>query len=361
MDKALLSEIGGPSPEALERLIYVVGSARGGTSITNRVIGMHDDVLALGNPSHFLNHVWRYRKVLHDRLWQQLLWTPGHIRQNAVRESLPEDRKHAFIRLINWAMVEKNLHDLYQLYPIVKALDPDQTRKPDSFQAWLDKGNDFWGVNQLSHAFPDARFVFVVRDPRGAIASLAKRAADRRPDTNFTIEPVDVVKASIYWANIVQKQIIFANQNPGKAIFFCFEDMTVQPVELVQSLFEELELQPIPEGELKRRIANLHYGTSLDSGDKGVGIKAEPNERWRSRLDPGSIGLISAICGPVARRFGYNLPETSMRGRWIGIVSCVPGVKRKAETLAKLLYLYLARWVLITRRSQHALRIVRAI
>ena len=47
----LLRIIDGPTPQALDRLIYVVGSARGGSSITQAIIGLHENVLAMSGPS----------------------------------------------------------------------------------------------------------------------------------------------------------------------------------------------------------------------------------------------------------------------------------------------------------------------
>ena len=44
-----------PSPEALEWLIYLVGSARGGTKRARKVIDLHGNVLSFDGLTHFLN------------------------------------------------------------------------------------------------------------------------------------------------------------------------------------------------------------------------------------------------------------------------------------------------------------------
>jgi hypothetical protein len=323
----------------LERLIYIVGSARGGSSITQAIIGLHENVIAMSGPSSFLNHVWRYRNVLHDRLWRQLLWTPGYLRRAQVRDSLPEERKQAFIKLINRAAAEKDLHDLYQLYPLVKALDPDEKRDPRTFLAWLDKGNDFWGVDQLCRAFPEGRFVFVVRDPRGAVASLAKRTADLRPDTELKVEPVDVIVSAVYWSNLVRQQLRFARRHRGQAILFRFEDLTARPVEITQMLFEALDLPAVPKAELTRRLDSLAYTSSLDNEENGSGISKAPNERWKDRLSQESLDLIAGICGPNAQALGYNVQSSGKRLGWFSIVGRVPGLKHKLLLLAKLAFL----------------------
>lgn len=338
-DDELLRAVGGPSAEALERMIYVVGSARGGTSISFRIIELHDNVISLGGPSHFLNHVWRYRNTLHDRLWRQLLWTSKYIRRKAVRDSLPEDRRDAYLLLINQRTEAKRLAALYQLYPITRALDPEETRNPTSLVAWVDKGNDFWGVDRLARAFPQGRFVQVVRDPRAAIASLSKRVADQRGDTKFRVEPRDVIAAALYWRNLVRQQLRFARRHPSRTILFRFEDLTERPVEVVRALYYALGLPPVADGELKARIDGLEYGASLNATERGTGISTAPNVRWMHSLDAAALGIIAEICGPSARRLGYDLPPSADQRGWIGIVALVPGLRAKAITLAKLTFL----------------------
>jgi Sulfotransferase family len=336
--ESLLAELGGPPRAALERLIYVVGAARGGSSITQAVIGQHDRVIALPGPSSFLNHVWRTRNRVHDRLWRQLLWTPSYLRRAAVRDSLSEPKSRAYVQLINRATARKDLHDLYRLYPLTRAFDPGETRDPSSFVAWLDKGNDFWGVDALPKAFPEARFVFVVRDPRGAVASLAKRTADLRPDTAFTVEPRDVIETALYWRNLARRQLRFARRHPDRTIFFRFEDLTARPVEIARLLYDALGLPAVAEAEIEARLDGLIYSASNET-EQGAGISTAPNERWRKNLDRVALDLVSEICARSARRFGYELPPPAQRRGWAGTVRLVPGRKERAKTLAKLAFL----------------------
>lgn len=334
----LLQGVGGPTSAALDRLIYCVGSARGGTSISFEIIGLHDNVISLGGPSHFLNHVWRYRRKVHERLWRQLLWTPSNVRHTEVRESLPEERRKAYLRLVNWCVAAKNLASLYKLYPLTRALDPEETRDPSSFVAWLDKGNDFWGVSLLPRAFPKGRFVQVVRDPRAAAASLSVRAAGRRVNTDFAAEPRDVIEAAIYWRNLVRRQRRFAERYYDRSVFFRFEDLTQRPLAIARALFDFLGLPPMADDALQKRLDGLVYSASL-SGEQGHGISTAPNERWRTRLDALAVDLVTEICRDGARCFGYDLPPPSRRRGWLGIARLVPGFRGKAITLAKLAFL----------------------
>jgi hypothetical protein len=330
--------IGSLSPAALERLIYVVGSARGGTSLTKDVIGAHDNVISFHGPTHFLNHPWRHRKRLDARLWNVVFWLPSSVRRDEARESLDPENRAAYVRHINRVLARGDFRELYQLYPLVRALDPEEPREPGDIIAWLDKGNDFWGVDLIARHFPQARFVFVVRDPRGSVASLSKRLADGRPDTDFTVAPRDVIAGAIYWRNLAQRELHFARRYPERTVFFRYEDMVTRPLEIVPRLYDFLGLPPVAEGVLSAKLDNLGYSASVDS-EQISGLSTKPIERWRSKLSEDAVDCIAEICGPTARRFGYELKEPARRhGVW-GLAGQMPGRLPQAIAAAKLVYM----------------------
>jgi hypothetical protein len=326
------------SPDALERLIYIVGSARGGTSVTKDVIGAHDNVISFHGPTHFLNHPWRHRNRLDARLWNIVFWLPGSLRRAEVRDSLEPEARATFIRHVNQLLARRDFRELYQLYPLTRALDPEESRDPKDMVAWLDKGNDFWGVDLLPRHFPQARFVFVVRDPRGSVASLAKRMADDRPDTDLKVEPRDVIVSAIYWRNLVQQELRFARRYPDHTIFFRFEDMLSRPLEIVPRLYNFLGLPSVPEATLRGKLDGLVYSASLGP-DRGAGLSTKPIERWRSNLSAEAVDCVAEICGPTARRFGYEMQEPARRrGLW-GLAGQIQGKRAQAIAAAKLAYL----------------------
>jgi hypothetical protein len=328
--------IGSVSEQALERLIYVVGSARGGTTLTKNVIGMHDNVISFIGPSHFLNQPWRHRKRVDERLWRVIFWLP--VRRDEARASLTEDRKEAYIRHLNQALDRKDFRELYLLYPIVQALDPDGVRDPGAAEAWLDKGNDFWGVDLLPRHFPQARFVFVMRDPRAAVASLAKRIADARPDTAHKVEARDVITSAIYWRNLAQQELRFARRYPSQTVFLRYEDLVTSPFTVIPRLYDFLGLSPMPEDKLRNRLANMPYGASLDSNERGAGLSTKPLGRWRKSLSTDAAELVAAICEKTAQRLGYDI-AANKHHQIRDIAGSMTGMSERVATAAKLAYL----------------------
>ena len=328
------------SPAALERLIYVVGSARGGTSLTKDVIGAHDNVISFHGPTHFLNHPWKHRKRLDPRLWNIVFWLPENVRRSEARDSLAPQAREEFIRHFNRVLARRDFRELYQLYPLTRALDPEEPRAPQDIVAWLDKGNDFWGVDLIARHFPQARFVFVVRDPRGSVASLAKRMADDRPDTDFRWRRATSSPARSIGAIWRSSELRFARRYPERTIFFRFEDLVTRPFEIVPRLYDFLGLPAMPEEVLRGKLDSLVYSASLDA-EKSAGLSTKPVERWRSKLSEDAVDCVAEICAPTARRFGYELKEPARRRGLLGLAGQAGGGRAQAMVAGKLAYLAL--------------------
>lgn len=324
-----------------DRLIYVVGAARGGTTLIKNLIGLHPGVISFDGPTHFLNHVWRHRKRLMDRLWRSVFWMPFASLRPEMRRRLDPERVRAFEREVNRALSSGSLHRIYRCYPQIVAVSPESGIEPGSTVAWLDKGNDLWGLDDLAGAFPHARFVAVLRDPRASIASLAGRLAGGREGAVQAPQPQDVVASAIYWCNLTQQQLRFAARQGGRVTLLRFEDVVLSPEPQVKALHAALGLPALSDGELGQRIGGVVYGSSLDSSEQGAGVNRRSIARWRQSLDQRSLDLIVAICGSVGRGLGYGFDPPARRlGLW-SIAGMVPGGRARAVTWAKLAYLRL--------------------
>lgn len=326
------------TPSALERLIYVVGSARGGTTITRDVLSTHDSVFALPGPSHFLNHVWRYRRRVHDRLWRVIFWTPGFVNRNKLNERLAPELVGPVTDYINSAFDSRAFRRIYELYPVVRALLSEDPSASSSCTAWLDKGNDLNLVELLPHHYPAARMVQLVRDPRGAVSSLAHRSASVRLGIGKPAAAYDVVSSAIYWRNLTQRQLRLTQKYPEQSIVLRFEDLLRSPETMVPALHDALDLTQEPAATTREKLADLIYSASNEGG-AGQGLSTAPVERWRSSLDDQTAALITAICGPTAKKLGYDLSDTRVgRGSSMALRN-LPSLKHRAMVAAKLAYL----------------------
>jgi hypothetical protein len=331
--------LGSLAPEALERMVYLVGSARGGTTVSLHLIGAHPEILGFHGPSHFINQIWRYRNVVHNRLLKVIFWANALIDREAMMGSLDEDRREIANRIYNQAFARCGFRAMHDLYPLFYALDPAREVAPDRYRAWFDKGNDANGIDDLAKYYPEAKFLFIVRDPRSAIATLAKVQAGR-VGKGSTIRSRDVLSESIYWRNFAQRCMRFAARNPERALLYSYERLVTEPADTLRAIFDFVDLSPLDEGALTGIIDGIGFGSNWGGG--GSGLKLEPIVRWRSVLPPEIVDLIAEICGPTARKLGYHIPAPTHRRGWVGVTGLEPGLVARSKVVAKRIYLWLA-------------------
>jgi hypothetical protein len=324
-----------------DRLIYVIGTARGGTSFMRSIIGLHPAVVSFDGPTHFLNHVWRHRKRLINRLWRIVFWLPFFSTGEAIRAQLEPAERDAIMQSINLALESGDLRRIYRCYPLLRVVHPESGIDWTTASAWVDKGGDCWGIEELATAFPEGRFVAICRDPRAAIASLSGRLAGSRTGSFSARELRDIVASAIYWCNLTQRLLRFAKRHRARTVLLRYEDLVSMPEATVSALYAALGLPALPELVLEEKLGTLGYGASLDPKDAGRGVSTRPLTRWKTSLDAASLSVIAQICGPVARGLGYSIDAKDDRVGVPGILRLMPSVRAKAVTLAKLLYLRL--------------------
>jgi hypothetical protein len=335
-----LRDIGSMGADGLERLIYSVGTVRGGSSVLMFAIGIHDQILSFPGPSHFMNQVWRYQGKVNQRLLQQIFRLPGFYHEKSVLGSLGDDKGRLLKRWINSALASGDLRRMFQIYPLVFALDKDNTKSPDGIRCWLDKANDAYQWSAVRRHFPKAKFVFITRDPRGAVSSIAKRTAIK--SAWAFDEPVrreDLLTACLHWRNMMQRFLRFKAIHPECTLILRFEDFVRNPEATMNRLFEFVGVDRLEPETIRQRLAMLSYGASNIPSEMGTGISTKPLDRWKETLSDQDVNLLLRITHRTARKLGYDLRAP---GRTTGLASIwwnVSGWRNRMVMWLKLGYL----------------------
>jgi len=334
-----LEGLGSLSQEALDRFIYIVGSARSGTSVLFDAIGVHDDILALPGMTHFMNQVWRYRHKVHMRLLRQIFRLPGFYDESEVLSLLEKGTGMELKRYIDEALVSRDLRRMWQVYPVVYALDKKNKKKASGIRAWADKANDFYSVEKVAQAFPKGKFVFIVRDPRGAVSSLAKRMAVKEEYSfEARIDHVKVIEAAISWRRMTQRILRFAKTHSERSKVIRMEDFLTSPSRTLNDIFRLVEVEPLPEEKLQARLSQLSYGASNNPDQRGTGIHKEPLERWKNILTEEHETIVKKIAAKTAERLGYPIEGTAALGI-AQALRVIPSWNQRLTVFAKWLYL----------------------
>jgi hypothetical protein len=193
--------------ERLERPIFIVGSPRSGTTLLQNVLSRDPGAFTLGRESRFLWHRLGGQEVTGsfpgadavaaeyvaeayrgERAWgedEQRRWADRCASQGVPAQYL--DLPHELAEELGtkaagpFAGSVQSETAPFTLPP----LDPEWAADTDGPVRLVDKDTGHcWRIPELSAAFPDAQFIFVVRDPEDAIRSLM--AGWRHPTWFFT-------------------------------------------------------------------------------------------------------------------------------------------------------------------------------
>ena len=299
-----------PSRAALDRLVYLVGPARGGTSVIHAAMDANPAALVLPGVTHFLQQVWRYRNVVHDRLLRQIIQLGQAWDQEAIQARLDPAQNAEFRRIVNAAFAAKDLRSLYQLLPVAYALSPAFAKSPSQIACWHDKSNDWRHLGVLSRAFPGARFIFVVRDPRGVVLSGALRESVKAGEVVPRLEHASVFDMALYWRLMVQRCLSFAQRHPDRSRIVRFEDFLEDPVPVLRGLFQFTVGHAPPDAEIARAISGVAGSASNDPAARYRGISREPLARWKSAMSADQVALVAQLTAPTARKLGYDIGRT---------------------------------------------------
>jgi hypothetical protein len=158
----------------------------------------------------------------------------------------------------------------------------------------------------LARAYPDARFIILVRDPRAVVASM--QAMDRLDASQ--------IAHTLSYARHWRKYVAFARQygsQPGLAdrlLVVTYERLVTEPRKTAGELCDFLEV------EFDRGMLDPDRYVDYSTGGTWRGnssfasvlsrISDEQRERWRTHIEPRALRLVEFVCGPEMRLVGYE-------------------------------------------------------
>jgi hypothetical protein len=288
-----------PSPFAgrTDRPLFIGACPRSGTTLLRVLLDNHPD-LAIPHETNFVRPLWWQRHRFGDlrdpenrRAAAEWIFTAGHggrrIRVKRIR------RRDAVERV---ASAPPTVGSLVEA---CFALHAELQGKP----RWGDKRPAYSGfIGMLFAMFPDAQYVNVVRDPRGAVASQVPMGWDE-PD-------VAVPAAIARWKEAIRRTDRFARRlRPDQLLDVRYEDLTSEPERELRRIcaftglrVDDDTLDAMLTGE--RRTLEGQFRGPHERLREPVGTMSV--ERWRERLTPPQVALVERATSSEMRRFGYR-------------------------------------------------------
>jgi len=314
-----------PSDEALDRLVYVVGSARGGTTIFLRSLRIHPRVL--GVPvTHFVDDVLPHLKSTNYRAWHALVMHPSFCNLETLRGELTDEQTY-WLNLYTWEVArKKDAGSALKLYPLIYSLtqrnfgDPIAPHyiKPSDAACWIHRDTTWRDMDVILKAMPHAQFIFIYRDPRASISSMGLYESVPMGSRGQIID-VELVRAAIYWRLLSQKTLLFARKYSDRCLTVRYEDLVMDPVGELGRVYAFLGCEPMSSDTTMARLSEV-TGRPTNSKYLYSGLSREPLDRWMKVLSSDQIALIGEITGVTARRIGYDIegPVMPRIGKLLG-------------------------------------------
>jgi hypothetical protein len=310
--------------------VVVLGVSRSGTTLLKAMLDAHSQ-LAIPSESYFLPQLWDRHGERPDRdAFVEDLTRLERVREWGVD---PEDVR---ARLTERPRFAEAVQSIYQLYA-------ESRRKPrfgDKTPLYMQH------LDVLERAFPDARYVHIVRDGRDAALSMI--AMKRKPRFNLS-RPRGLGDFAAAWRREVRAAQRFGGTHPYLELRY--EDLVAEPESRLREVCAFLGLEYEPGMlEYHRREDPLLYADHPRLAEPPV----RDTRSWRQELRLSDAALFEAIAGDLLAELGYDRahPRPGRRGRVLAeraAYSARLALWSKALPLARKSPLWRARQVYIRR------------
>jgi hypothetical protein len=296
-----------PLPGFYERPVFVVGHRKTGTTLLQELLDGHPQLVVLpGESNHFLTFLPRFGALPPERIaveaqrwWMLRLITPSGIPPFWAAGKpweLGADPYAAFSRNLVELVLANPDRDPLGIAAVALASGPRS--------AWVEKtpGHEH-EADRILAAYPGARFVHVVRDPRSVAAAIVR--LDRATDRSTDVLGVGLT---------VRRSFEAAERNRRalgeRYLVLRYEELVTDPEAAMRRVaglagldWAGTLLTPTVGGEAA--TSNSAWSARRVTGE----IESRQLDLWRKELDARSLDLVAAATGRIARPFGYDLPR----------------------------------------------------
>ncbi len=289
-----------------EKIIFIVGNSRSGTTMMRRVLGNHPHIYML-EELHFFEQLWstadKNRIITRDEA-VQLAARMLFIQRDGYLAT-PDLQKYA----AEAGIICDQIKDLFP-HNILKGFLFYETHKHNKTIPCEKTPQDVFYIGEILELFPGAKIINMVRDPRGVMLSQKRKWQRRAMGAQFMTKkeqrrlrinyhPVTISKL---WNASIRAALKFIDH--PKVHTMIFEKMVNASEEEIRKLCAFLE---IDFNENMLMIPQVGSSNEADQPD-AFGIKIERAGNWeKGGLNKGEIWFCQHLCGTYMQRYGYTV------------------------------------------------------
>lgn len=279
-----------------DRPLFIGACPRSGTTLLRSMLDNHPE-LAVPAETDFVIPLWKRRREL------------GDLRREENRRRIAEwmfcEKGHGGERLrAGKTTVDEAIARVLAAPPTLGSIVETCFRiyaDAHGKRRWGDKRPAYAGWARILFAlFPDAQFVNVVRDPRGAVASQIPLGWGR-PDAALA-------SSTARWeASIGRVDDLAGRLRPDQLLDVRYESLVADPAGVLREVCAFAAL-PADDDVIATMITAERRGTYRPGWHEKVSkpVSTDSVERWRERLESPQIAFVEHVTGPQFERFGYR-------------------------------------------------------
>lgn len=277
--------------------IFIVGCDRSGTTLL-RLMLIQSPILHIPQESMFIYLLKKNPEIYGDFTQSYQRWF--FIRDLQTNPATPESVTFPIFNLT----LEEAETALAKIAPtnIAQAISTLFVASAKKFgkQRWGDKTpRHVKHISPLAAAFPDAKFVHIIRDGRDVAMSIRK------------VRWVNnMIEAGQYWCDRVQAGRLAAATLPEhRYTEIYYESLVLEPEKTLQHLCRWLDLEYTPQMLKYYQDANQNISQEHSGLFELISKPVEPSrvQAWKRSLSPEEITDFESVAGDLLVKLGYEL------------------------------------------------------
>ena len=291
----------------MSKPVFIVGANRSGTTLLRLLLNAHSEIavpdeLVYFRGAFFSKSVDNWKITPLDKTQYEWLVDDFLERNRETLSPLDVDKLADQILDRGWSDDAGGDMKLPYEYTL------EQWAAAHGKSRWGEKtpGNLFY-VRDIVEMFPDAMFIYLVRDPRAGVLSMQKAS----------IYSTDVVINALNRRYYLTKGLRLLERvvSADQRMVLRYEDLLEDPEAKARELCAFLDL-PFEDDMLRFHESARQYMNPRAARDINPAanrpILVGKADTWRKEMTPRECAIVEAICGDAMREFGYELSGQSV-------------------------------------------------